>query len=197
MTNMQSLQIRNADALCNTLRPLLNDDIEYLKLHPNPKFQWGNVSNSMSAKFNQFDELLTLPVFDKLAEHGFQIDKVFLYYIKPMTTKILLNADISTKTLTKASILIPIDYTPTSRFVWYNPDYVTEQHTMGDIPMLFKEHGPKVIQGSQVFELGTPLLIEHNNKWAGIANKDNPNQFVFLELTLKGNPEYEQLKTIF
>ena len=194
---MQFKLIPNANILCSTLKTLLADDIEYLKTHPNPKYQWGNHSSNMCAKFNQFDELATLPVFDRLLANDYQLDKIFLYYIKPMTTKILFNMDMETKKLIGTSILMPIDYTPTSSYVWYNSDYVKPHHQMADIPTLFKEHGLKVVGRIQPFETETPIIVQNKNKLAGISNKDNPNQFVFLELTLKGDPSYDDITSIF
>jgi hypothetical protein len=194
---MQFKLIPNANILCSTLKTLLADDIEYLKTHPNPKYQWGNHSSNMCAKFNQFDELFTLPVFDQLPGSGYQLDKVFLYYIKPMTTKILVNIDVDTKKLNNFSILIPIDYTPSSIYVWYSSDYVKPHHTMADIPTLFKEYGTKVVAGVTSFKEETPMIVENKNNWSGISNKDNPNQFVFLELTFKGNPTYNDVALMF
>ena len=194
---MQSQLIQNANTVCSALKELLADDIEYLRTHPNPKYNWGNHSSNMSAKFNQFDELTTLPVFDKLSAAGQQLDKIFLYYIKPMTTKILFNMDMETKKLITTSILIPIDYTPASSYIWYNSDCLRPHHQMSDIPVLFKEYGLNMIARAQRFVVETPMLVQNKNKLAGISNKDNPNQFVFLELTFKGNPTYDDVASIF
>lgn len=194
---MDSYSIKNAGALCETFKSLLEYDLEYLKSHPNPMYRWGNVSSNLQKKFNQFDELATLPVFEPLAVHGYQIDKILLYYINPLTTKILWNTDIDTNVLNKCSIIIPIDYTPKSSYLWYDPDYVKPHHQMKDFPDLFKNHGTKIIASSQNFEEGIPQVMKHQNNWAGIFNKNNPSQFAFLMITLKGNPDYEEVISIF
>lgn len=198
---MLSHSIKNTNELCSTLSSLLEDDLEYIKSHPNPKYQWGNHSESLVGKFSQYDELNSLPVFDKLAEHGYVIEHIVLYYIKPMVTKILYNTNVETKKLNKTSIAIPLNYKQKqdeyTGYLWYDPEHVKHYHQMKDFPELYKLHGRKLVCDSHIFETDTPLIVQHQNVWAGIFNKENPDPFVFLHISLKGNPEYEELKSIF
>jgi len=194
---MLSHHIQNTNTLCTILRDLLDDDIVYLKSHPNPKYYWGNHSSNIASKFYQFDELISLPMFDRLLMSGINIDKIFLYYIKPHTTKILYNTDAVTRKLSTTSIIIPLDRTPSTNYIWYNPEYVDDRHKMKDFSGLYKTHGIKMIAKSQGFNNETPLLIQHDNIWSGIVNNNNPNEFTFLELTFKNNPTYDKVKSIF
>lgn len=197
---MLSHQIQNTNVLCSTLHNLLHDDIEYLKSHPNPKYYWGNHTDNIIAKFYQFDDLVTLPMFDQLSVSDLKLEVINLYYIKPDTTKILYNTNSETKEINKASIIIPLGHTSDSGFssyLWYDPHYVKRDHQIKDFPGLYKTHGIRIVQDSHVFESDTPIIVKHQNAWSGIYNKENTEPLVFLHLAFAGNPDYEKIKSIF
>lgn len=199
---MLSYSIQNTNEVCNTLCSLLAEDLEYIKSHPNPKYTWGNHSANLCGKFNQFEELSSLPVFDRIVSAGLNLDTVNLYYIKPQVTKILYNTNTETKAVNKASIIIPMGYSTGlgqgfTSYLWYDPKYVMRHHQMKDFSDLYKTHGIKIVQDSHVFETDTPIIIQNQNAWAGIYSKENSNPFVFLQVTLADNPDYNLIKSIW
>jgi hypothetical protein len=139
-------------------------------------------------------------MFDKLSDSDLNLEVINLYYIKPNTTKILYNTNVETKEINKASIIIPLGHSNKAGFtsyLWYNPDYVKRHHKMRDFHDLYKTHGIKIVQDSHVFESDTPIIVQHQNAWSGIYNKENSEPFTFLHLVFAENPDYEKIKSIF
>jgi hypothetical protein len=199
---MLSYSLTTYQDVCDTLKSLLADDLEYIKTHPNPKYAWGNHSENLNGKFNQFEDLVSLPVFDKLIESGLELATINLYYVKPGVTKILYNTNMETKEVNNTSIIFPIDYCNGSgnkftSYLWYNPKYVKRHHQMKDFADLYKTHGVKIVEDSHVFETNTPIIIKNQNAWAGIYNKEYTKDFVFLQITMVGNPDYDRVKSIW
>lgn len=188
---MLSYSIQNSNNLSSQLEELLADDLEYIKLHNNSNYSWGNCTGNLSSKFRQYDDLELLPVFSDLLSAGFDIASAVLSTLKPNSTKIIQNSNYLTG-LTNASIIIPIGSNQTANYVWYHPTYI-KQHNIRSLPILRKEHGGKIIDGSCVIEKGTPLLVKHQNYWAAVSNKQD-SDFNFLQLSLSNNPEYEEVK---
>lgn len=189
---MQSYTI-NTDT--SQLSSLLANDLAYLKSHANPNLSWGNCTGNLSPKFNQYDELSTLPVFGELLSAGYEINKVVLSTIKPNCTKIIQNSDyINVDEIINTSIIIPLDVDSIATYVWYDSNYIT-QHNIRSLPLLRKEHGNKVVEGSCVIGNGCLLLVKHQNYWAAISNKQD-RDFNFLQISLSNNPGYDELKII-
>ena len=188
---MLSYSIQNSNNLSNQLEELLAYDLEYIKSHDNTNYHWGNYTGNLSAKFRQYSELDLLPVFGELLSAGFDITDVVLYTLKANSIKAIRNINYLSE-LTNTSIIIPVGSTHSATYVWYNTSYITE-HNIESLSMLYKEHGNKIIDGSCIIEKDTPMLVKHQNHWAAINNKQN-SDFNFLQITLRGNPEYEEVK---
>jgi hypothetical protein len=188
---MLSYSIQNSNKLSNQLEELLAYDLEYIKSHNNPNYHWGNCTGNLSSKFRQYNELDLLPVFSELLSAGFDITDAVLFTLKTNSIKTIRNINYLGE-LTNASIIIPIGSIHSANYVWYNTTYIT-QHNIESLPMLHKEHGNTIIDGSCIIEKDTPVLVKHQNYWAAINNKQD-SDFNFLQITLRGNPEYEEVK---
>lgn len=188
---MLSYSIQNSNKLSSRLEELLAYDLEHIKSQNNSNHYWGNCTDNLGSKFRQYDELDLLPVFGELISAGFDVSDAVLVTLKANSRKLIRNINYLGE-LTNTSIIIPLGSVCTATYVWYSQTYITE-HNIESLPILHKEHGDKIVHGSYIIKKETPVLIKHQNHWALINNKADSN-FDFLQISLRGNPEYEEVK---
>jgi|LauGreDrversion4_2_1035121.scaffolds.fasta_scaffold14538_6 hypothetical protein len=189
---MQSYTITNIDNVSAHIASVLSYDLEYIKSHNNPNFAWGNCTGNLSPKFRQYDELYSLPLIGELLSTGYEIDRAVLSTVNSNSTKIIQNSDYTdVNNMYNASIIVPLN--GTANYLWYNSIYIT-QDNIRSLPMLRKEYGNKIVEGSCVIENTIPLLIKHQCHWAAVNNKQDTS-FDFLQIVLSNNPTYEEIKT--
>jgi hypothetical protein len=192
---MEYYPITNNDVSAS-LASILAYDLEYIKTHPNANLAWGNSTGNLSPKFYQFDELYSLALIGELISAGYELSKVVLSTINTGSTKIIQNSDyINVDKIYNASIIIPLDSESTANYVWYDPNYIT-QDNIKSLPALRKEHGNKIVEGSCPIGKGIPVLVKHQCHWAAVSNKRDKS-FDFLQVVLSNNPTYDELKNYF
>ena len=188
---MEYHPITNINNVSTSLASILSYDLEYIKTHLNANLSWGNCTGNLTPKFYQFDELHSLALIGDLVSAGYEINKVTLSTINSNSTKIIQNS-INSNKIYNASIIIPLDTEGLSDYLWFDPSYVTREN-IKSLPVLHKEHGNKIIQGSCTIGKGIPILVKHQNHWAAINNIQS-RSFDFVEVTLHNNPAYIEIK---
>lgn len=197
---MKTYTINNAGTLCRDLGTMLSDDIAYLI--NTPRFGWGNFSENLRDKFNQSEDICSLPIFSNLIGNGAYVATAFIDYVKPKYSRVFYNVSGVTQEINEVSIIIPL-YVPKEG----NCSYLFLDNTplkmytgLEDIPLvreIFNAVGPNLIESKIDINQDTPLLIGNPRMWVSLSNLNSEESLVYLRMTLVDNPTFDCVVSYF
>ena len=183
-------------------RSLFDDDVKYLI--ERSRFFWGDFSDNLVNKLNQYEEIATVPVFEKLIVNEFFISTAFLEYIRPNCLKSIFNKSIVTNNPNNVSIVIPLHVPNLNSgnvsYQFYNQEKLSQFTELKDSFSVVEElsnAGADYLEYSETISTDTPLIINTPGVWSGISNLNTDDYFICLRLSLGGNPNFDSVVSVF
>lgn len=198
---MKTYPINNINNVSNIIGDLLADDITYLVNHS--RFVWGDHSDNLINKINQYEEIQTVPIFSNLLLNGFYIATAYLEYVRPTFVKSIYNISIKTGIPNAACIVVPL-YVPSSgdlpTYQIYNQEQFSQFTDIKDavyVSEIITEIGNQLLDYETNLTMNTPLVINSPGAWSGIRNCNETDHVVYLRLSFGGNPSFESIVSAF